>query len=479
VIHFHQDELDGLVDTLRNQPGFITVAVVPAGSGDALLERLHERLGDLEIEVAPRHERPVTLGTRATRLGQDRDGYVFVLRLDEPEIFASEDETVRFWHSLNYQREALASGTVRTCFILNEESQRGMAQLADDLWDWTTTFHFPEATRASVRTPADSAARVWPDDDQHPRTSGGLKLLRSQRQRARRAGLPQATFVENYVVPLFLALPESHDTEAIELWECDLRSSEAVERLPPETSLSVARKIMHLARLGEAESPRNDLVQGALTVAERAIAILERKASTHPEAFELGLAAALSTLAKFHQDVGRFEVALREVERCLDLLRRLAAMEEAAEALVKAHLQRRWALWFLLQARESYKLPLFEQIDRLRTVKDSGLDDDLRSKALGTALEISITQSENRAANAGLFTTWLLSHDSQLVGPRFEQVLVQDPVSYCKSVKALWQLTPDSPWDQLLVEPLNREWPTNGPVRASIREQLAGVPWLS
>ena len=83
MIRFRQEELDGLVETLRDQPGFITAAIVPSGSGDVLIEALRRELRDLKFEevLAPR-ERPMTLGARATQLGQYRDGRVFLLRLD-------------------------------------------------------------------------------------------------------------------------------------------------------------------------------------------------------------------------------------------------------------------------------------------------------------------------------------------------------------------------------------------------------------
>ncbi len=479
MIRFNQDELDGLVETLRDQPGFITAAVVPAGSGDALIEGLRAELEDLKLEVAAPRERAIDLGAKAAQLGRSRDDRVFILRLDDPGLFDSAEESVQFWRELNYQREALGSGTVRTCLILSEESERGLALIADDLWDWTTIFRFPDAIRPSVRTPADSESLIWSDQDDTARPSeDDLTILRSQWQRARQARLPPATFVQSYAVPLFLALPESHDAEAIQVWEHDLRRGEALDRLPPDTSLLVARKMMCLARVRDSESRRGDLVQGALGATDGAVAILERKAAANPQAFQPGLAAALSASAKIHQDAGRFEVALSQIEGCLDLLRQLAETGDGAEAILKTHIQRRWALLFLLRARVGRGLTLLEQVESLLALQDRSLDNDLRSNALGSALEISITRDEEPVAqvNAGLFTAWLLSHDYHLEGPSFEQVLAHDPVAYCMGLEALWQLTRRTPWEQSLVEPLIREWSTEGPASPSIYEQLVG--WL-
>lgn len=478
MIRFDQEEFDGLVESLRHQPGFITAAVVPAGSGGALIDRLRDALGDLEIEIAAGGNRPVALGARAAALGQSRAAHVFILKLDDPERFDSEADEVRFWRELNYQREALASGTVRTCLILSEVTERGLALVADDLWDWTTIFRFPEATLAAVRTPADSEALVWSDRDGAAQPSEAeLTTLRSQWQRARQAGLPPATLVENYAVPLFLALP-SKDGEARQLWQHHLRSEGAIEKLPPETSLLVASKLMDLARQGELRY-REDQIRAALVAGDAAVATLERKAAARPEAFEPGLAAALSTAAKLHQDAGRFERASSLIERSLALLQRLPAVEGGeSKALIASHLQRRWTLELLLRARENHALPPLEQVERLQALREPSLEGDLWSNALGTALEIAITQPDNplSQATAPLFTAWLLSHDAYLVGPRFEEVLAHDPVSYCRGIETLWRITTHSPWERLLIAPLIQQWATNGPACDAIHQELVG--WL-
>ncbi len=479
MIHFDHDELDGLVESLRKQPGFITAAVVPAGSGDALIDRLCTELGNLKIEVAGPPERPIRLGAKATELGQARDGHVFILRLDESELFDSEDRAIQFWRELNYQREALGSGTVRTCLLLSEESERGLALVADDLWDWTTIFRFPGAIRATVKTPADSEALVWSKQERvHALSETDLEILRSQWRRARQAQVPTATLVETYVVPLFLALPAEHDAEALRLWERHLSNREAVARLPRETRLLVARKMMYLAKVEESASHSEDLVQAALGAADGTVTVLERKATENPEAFEPGLAAALSTSAKLHQEAGRFEAALSQIDKCIDLLTRLAETKGGTEAIIQTHIQRREALLFLLRARDGRGRPLLGQIENLQASQDQSLDRKLRSNALGAALEISLHQLdvEARQANAPLFTAWLLSDDSRLEGPRFDEVFARDPASYCRALEAFWQLTSHTPWEKLLIEPLIRGWSSKGPARAAIRERLRG--WL-
>ncbi len=480
MIRFEQEELDGLVEALRQQPGFITAAVVPAGSGEALIEVLRAELPELKIEIGAPGKRPTVLGARATELGKNRDEYLYLLRLDEPGHFDSEDQAVQFWRELNYQREALGAGTVRTCLLLSQETERGLALVADDLWDWTTIFRFPEAVRVSVRTPADSEALVWSETDGLPAPSTtDLAILRSQWQRARQARVPAATLTESYVVPLFLALPRSQDAEAIRLWEGDLDHGKTAARLPPESRLAVARKMMALARREALESRRQDLIQTALATATGAVALLKRKASENPQAYEPGLAAALSTSAKLHQDAGRFEVALRLTAECLERLKRLAKAQDEVDSVIEAHVGRQRALLYLQRVRAvSPDLSVLEQVESLQAMEDPALDTELRRNALGTALEISITQFDDRAhhANAGLFTAWILSDDSRLVGPRFEDVLAQDPISYCQAIEAFWQLRSHRPWEKLLVEPLIREWARDGPAGASIRETLVG--WL-
>ncbi|NJL28222.1 MAG: hypothetical protein HC897_10175 [Thermoanaerobaculia bacterium] len=478
MIVFNPQELDGLIETLSHQPGRITAVVVPAGSGDALLEQLRERLGELEIEIAPRSESPFILGRRAAELGYSGQDWLFVLRFDEPGHFESHTKALEYWHSLNYQREALASGTVRTCLLLNEETALGLARGADDLWDWTTVFRFPEAIETSVRSPVDTDQLIWDQlEKQLPASESDLALLRSQWQRAQRAGLPQPDVVLNYAVPFFLALPTANAAEALEIWKQCLVSKAASE-LSPETRLLVARKLMVLAGLKELEGQRDALVSDAIEAAEAAVATLESKTTNRPEAFEPAFAAALSAASKLHQDAGRFALALNEIEKCLEILTRVAESEEKPAELLVTYDKRRWALKFLIQAQHDHELPLLEQVESLRATEGPSLDKGLRSDALGAALEIAISQlyEQTPGGYGALLAAWLLSDEAQLEGPQCEDLLAYDPVSYCKALEAVWLLTAYTPWQQLLIEPLAQTWAMNGAGCSGIREQLVG--WL-
>lgn len=470
MIPFNQDELDGLTESLRDQPGFITAAVVPSGAGDVLLERLRQDLQQLKFVIAARDERPLHLGEQATQLGQRPDDHVFVLRVDDIHAFASEAEAIRFWQEINYQREALASGTVRTFFILSEKSSRELALLADDLWSWVTIFRFPEAVRIEVQA---VDADLLGQEGSSQITNENLALLRSQQRRAIRAGLPRPTLVENYSVPLFLALTEAQGTEALDLWKNELRSEDEVHELPPQTSLLVAQKMVLVARWQEGEPHREELVLSALVMTDRAVTSLAPEVE-RLEVFEPGLLTALSIAVDVYQKTGRFDRALKQVERCLILVQDTDGAAAVAEKLQ----QRRMALELLIKAEESHALSLSERIEGLQDQDESGLTAGSRSRALGTALEISIKLSDVLLpeTNASLFAAWILSNDSSLEGPEFGEILEQDPEGYCLGLKILLQIHYPNPWESSLVGLLVQVWSTDSPLCSVIKEQL--VEWL-
>lgn len=148
------------------------------------------------------------------------------------------------------------------------------------------------------------------------------------------------------------------------------------------------------------------------------------------------------------------------------------------KSITKTHVQLAWALFFLYEASREEELPLIQQIERLRSVQEPGLDDGLRSNALGAALDLSTSQLKDSGtqAKACLFTTWLLSHNSRLQGPRFDQVLADDPLAYFGGIEALWQMTRHTSWEKFIVRPLIQEWTTSGLATTSIRDRL--VKWL-
>ncbi|MCP4593975.1 MAG: hypothetical protein GY842_24855, partial [bacterium] len=178
------------------------------------MQRLRAALQGLPIVVAPWGTAPVELGKWAVELGHNGPK-VLIIRLDGQHAVAAE-EAVDFWRQLNYQRERLATGSLRTCLLINEQNDGRMAIIAVDLQEWISFFRFPEVEVVRAKWEPMPLRR---EPEEVPSTAQ-IALLRSQWQRALAAGLSEAEVVNSYTGPLFKALVNSRQyEEANTVWE--------------------------------------------------------------------------------------------------------------------------------------------------------------------------------------------------------------------------------------------------------------------
>ncbi len=269
MIEFDQGELTALVEFLRDCPGRLCAAVVPGEvGGRGLTERLRAAL-DLEVRVGEPELTPDEIGTLALELGRQPDR-VLIVPLDGRRRFDSEDDAVAFWRQLNYQRERLASGTLRTCLLLNDEADRRLALVADDLHEWVVFFRFPEARGPGPGRPESGGAReVSTGKELGVRAKESLVVLRDQWRRAREAGLPEAQVVWDFARPLFQALVAAGLTrEAGKVWELDLREGEALETLDPDRRIELLRSRIRLAELEGDSGTQMEFAQRCLAEAK-------------------------------------------------------------------------------------------------------------------------------------------------------------------------------------------------------------------
>ncbi len=238
-------ELAALVEFLRDCPGRISAAVVADKvAGDAVLEHLRSRSELPPLIVASGAARPEELGDLAIRLGAEDS--ILVLPFDGRHRLADDQAVRAFFRGLNYQRECLAQGRVRTLLLLNGNGERRLALLADDLWDWVAFFRFSEALvglPAGVELPLLEAS-----------SEGQLKVLRSQYLRARHLDLPKVELVWHYVRPYFDALiAVGAVRKARRLWEQDLSGTETLELLPAEKRRHLLQSASRLSALAARE----------------------------------------------------------------------------------------------------------------------------------------------------------------------------------------------------------------------------------
>ena len=112
---FDPYELSDLIEYLTDVPGMISAALVEGPRyGDALIDEIRARLS-LPVEIAPWLS-PNELGQKGLELGK-KNG-VWIIPLDGRHAFQTKEEAQTFWRGLNFQRERLASGLIRTCFLL-------------------------------------------------------------------------------------------------------------------------------------------------------------------------------------------------------------------------------------------------------------------------------------------------------------------------------------------------------------------------
>jgi len=255
AIRFDEKNINWLIEFLEDCPGRLSAAIVPGPlPGQALIERLRFALRNLSLVIAPHDASPAELADEALSLAQKDQ--VYLIRLDGTRRFASEEQAQAFWRSLNFQRERLAQGRLRTLFLLNEENDQRLIHFADDLREWLWLVRFPEAvlprTSASEVTLERSITERGPEISRPP-----LSILRDQLRRAREAGLPESTLARHYAWPLFQALlDQGLVQEAGRVWDQDLRDGHALDFL---------HENMKLMWLGDLR-----LAQGDLGRAEKA-----------------------------------------------------------------------------------------------------------------------------------------------------------------------------------------------------------------
>jgi tetratricopeptide (TPR) repeat protein len=325
MIPFDAAELEGLVDLLRDCPGRISAVVVPGQeTGTALLERLVKALPELTFEVMEESATPGEIGRRAQELGSSQ-GNVLVLRLDRRLRPESEDHEEGFWRRLNYQRERLASGDVRSCLFMDGVGNDRLALLADDLYEWVMFFRFPAP--ASPSGPRMSESPLQMSDRLVDGTPADLDVLRDQWRRAREAGLPEQELVWDYTRPLFAALVRSpRIDEASRLWKNELRDGDALEALPDEQRLGLLLDACMLARYED----RERFISRAREYVATAEKVLTRERSRDSGHASTSIARSLFSIGYMQSDLGEREAAQKSFHEALEIYRRLAAQHPAA-----------------------------------------------------------------------------------------------------------------------------------------------------
>ena len=247
-IPFGESELSGLVDFLRTCPGRITAALVPSReAGNALLQRLEALLRPLNVSVAPSHASPDEIGSQA--LQRSEEDCLWIVKLDGSRHFVDETGERTFWESLNFQRENLASGRLRTLLVLNDRADRMFAAHADDLREWTRVYRFPDSVppRDGIETEKMNTPRLsWrTDPEQAP-----IEVLQNQLRRATEAGFPRDQLTRQYAIPLFEAfLEKGLARNARDLWEQGLYRGRCIDDLEANGRWKLYRSRIRLAQL--------------------------------------------------------------------------------------------------------------------------------------------------------------------------------------------------------------------------------------
>ncbi|MDY6852384.1 MAG: tetratricopeptide repeat protein, partial [Thermodesulfobacteriota bacterium] len=319
-IPFDQTELKWLIEFVRGHPGRLSAAVVPGPiPGDALIKRLSLAL-NLPLTMAAADSPPAMLGAQAVSLG-DKDT-IFIIPLDGRRVFNSEKEAHEFWRSLNFQRERLSQGRVRTCFLLNDKNEKLFNVLADDLSDWVRIFRFPEAV-LPLKEKAALQAESRLSGLEGPPSAEWLPILRDQLRRAREAGLPEAVLADQYAGPLFRALVEQGLVkEARRVWEQDLMDGRALTLSDQADRTEILRTRIDLARI-QGDSKSWDRFTSGLLEESQA-----KEGEAVPEE-QRRLMAAYGERGDFLSATGDLTGAEKNYRSALALSKRLTVMDPA------------------------------------------------------------------------------------------------------------------------------------------------------
>lgn len=241
-IRFDPIEWENLVEFLKDCPGRICAAIVPGiDGGNALRERLPAELAPIPVHPAGNESVPAELGSRAVELG--KSDAVFLIVLDGRRRFDTDEERAAFWQALNFQRESLVSGRLRTCFVLNQLNDGWMMRCADDLREWVRVFRFPEAFVRRDDLPLIMQTEDWKRFISDFSVPVPLNPLRDQLRRAREAGFSRDQLARDYAAPLFEALVvRGYFDEAKKIWHEDLYDGDALGNMPVEAQFYLFKK---------------------------------------------------------------------------------------------------------------------------------------------------------------------------------------------------------------------------------------------
>ena len=130
----NQEEFQSLVRFMKIAPGRLTAVIVPGPLvGQKVIEQIEAEL-QLPITIASETAYPGEIGHLALEM-QEKDS-ILIIRLDGSRKFPGEWTLKNFIENLNFQREALAGGNLRTCIIMNDEANNLLLYHSDDLMDW-------------------------------------------------------------------------------------------------------------------------------------------------------------------------------------------------------------------------------------------------------------------------------------------------------------------------------------------------------
>jgi len=395
---FDEEEWRRLAAHLRDCPGSICAAVVPGPTaGDALFMSLLEALRPLPMRAAPDDLEPAALGALARELGQK--DHVLVISLDGRRPFDSDDAAKAFWQNLNFQRERLASGQLRTCFILDPRSDERMILWADDLREWARFFRFPDAMQAALPDALGAGKTSLTRSGIFFGETASPEALRGQWRRARFAGLPAEQLLHEYAAPLFISLITHNEwQEAFHLWNKELGGESVLDKLPPPLKMEVMQARTELAKsagdlneyeawtrrfLEESEKSEEDEIKGIAAAFRgeyfarlgeldksldlyrtKALSAFERSGDVRARAVTLG------KIADVLQARGQLDEALRTLrDECLPAFEKLGDIRSCAQVQgrIADVLQARGQLDEALRIRREEELPVYEKLGDVRS----------------------------------------------------------------------------------------------------------------